>query len=88
MCLLFLLRLYHLNFCRVFVLDACSSLAVYASNNPPLKDELWVGGLVEKTEPAHSVGHALSVPLTFGCQYSETGLFRTQKVRVRMDRRR
>ena len=41
-----------------------------------------MGGLVEKTEPAHSAGQALSVPLTFGCQYSETGLFRTQKVEM------
>jgi len=41
---------------------------------------MYVGGVVEATEPARSSGKALSVAFTFGCQYSETGLFRTQKV--------
>ena len=30
-------------------------------------------------DPASSEGHALAVRFMFGCQFSETGLFRTQR---------
>lgn len=40
-----------------------------------VQDQLWVGGL---TEDLVSHGSNYSVKFTFGCQTSETGLFRTQ----------
>lgn len=44
-----------------------------------MQDVLWVGDDDPQTEPAASLGKALATPFTFGCQFSETGLFRTQK---------
>lgn len=44
-----------------------------------VQDDLWVGGTIVTTEPAATQGRHLTVPFVFGCQYSETGLFRTQK---------
>jgi hypothetical protein len=44
-----------------------------------MEDLMWVGGLAVDEEPVASTGKPLAVPFLFGCQYSETGLFRTQK---------
>ena len=44
-----------------------------------MEDLMYVGGLLEPSEPARSSGMGLQTMFTFGCQYSETGLFRTQK---------
>ena len=48
-----------------------------------VRDEVWVGG-ISATEPAGATGPGAAgadyaVGFTFGCQFSETGLFRTQK---------
>lgn len=42
-------------------------------------DDFWVGGQQATSEPAATLGRRLSTPFMFGCQFSETGLFRTQK---------
>lgn len=42
-------------------------------------DQFWVGGSKAESEPAASLGRSLSTAFMFGCQFSETGLFRTQK---------
>jgi len=44
-----------------------------------MEDQFWVGGQFVASEPAKTQGSPLSVPFLFGCQISETGLFRTQK---------
>ena len=43
-----------------------------------MEDRLWVGGTQAATEPA-AQNEKLAIKFLFGCQYSETGLFRTQK---------
>lgn len=42
-------------------------------------DKVWFGGMTADSQPTKDEGTALSVEMMFGCQYSETGLFRTQK---------
>jgi len=42
-------------------------------------DKLWPGGQVAESEPAAMQNQKLAVDFMFGCQFSETGLFRTQK---------
>lgn len=44
-----------------------------------MQDVIWVGDLRIESQPVATTGPKLSVPFLFGCQYSETGLFRTQK---------
>ena len=43
-----------------------------------MDDKLWVGGQLADTEPA-AQNQRLAIDFRFGCQFSETGLFRTQK---------
>mmetsp|Transcript_6059 Transcript_6059/g.7843 ORF Transcript_6059/g.7843 Transcript_6059/m.7843 type:complete len:582 (-) Transcript_6059:290-2035(-) len=44
-----------------------------------MQDLMWVGGLSVNEEPVAHTSKPLAVPFLFGCQFSETGLFRTQK---------